>query len=49
MKRKHRKAHFLLWLVLGPAIAAILLLAVTERPASPVNDNLPNTLIEGAR
>lgn len=49
MKRKHRNAHFLLWLILGPVIAAILLLAVTERPASPVNDNLPSTLIEAAR
>ena len=48
MKRAHRKTHLILWLILGPAIFAIITLAVLQRPATPVNDTLPGPLIEEA-
>lgn len=49
MKRTHRKTHVFIWLVLGPAIIAVLLLAVLHRPADPVNESLPDVLREEAR
>ncbi|MEE9380014.1 MAG: hypothetical protein V3V03_01285 [Hyphomonadaceae bacterium] len=49
MKRAHRRTHLLIWLVLGPAMAAILWLAISLRPAAPVNDDLPVSLIEEPR
>lgn len=48
MKRAHRTLHQIIWLVLGPVMAAILWLAVTLRPAEPVNDELPTSLTEEA-
>jgi len=48
MKRAHRKTHLLLWLVLGPAIFAIIALAVMQRPATPLNDALPDSLTQEA-
>ena len=48
MKRAHRKSHLFLWLVLGPAMIAALFLAVQQRPAEPVNDDLPVALLEEA-
>lgn len=48
MKRAHRRAHFALWAILGPVILWILVLAVLNRPAAPMNDLLPDTLIEEA-
>ncbi len=49
MKRSHRKTHLLMWLVLGLVMIAVLLLAVLHRPAEPVNEALPDLLIEEAR
>jgi len=46
MKRAHRKTHLLLWIILGPVIFAIIALAVLQRPAAPMNDALPDTLIQ---
>jgi hypothetical protein len=49
MTRTLRKAHFLMWLVLGPAIAIILILALQARPAptrvdaAPRNPSSPST------
>ena len=48
MKRAHRKSHLLLWLILGPVMFATIVLAVLNRPAAPVNDALPEALIEEA-
>lgn len=48
MKRQHRQRHLILWLLLSPAIAAILLLAVQVRPDAPLNETLPEVLIEEA-
>lgn len=48
MKRVHRKSHLLLWLILGPVIFATIILAVLNRPPAPVNDALPDALIEEA-
>lgn len=45
MKRAHRSAHRLLWLLLAPVIAAILIIAIQVRPAEPVNDAVPEALI----
>ena len=49
MKRAHRKVHFILWLVVGAVIFAVLALAVAHRPAEPVNDALPAALQQGAQ
>lgn len=46
MKRSHRKTHLILWLILGPVMIATLMLAVMHRPAEPVNDTLPDFLLE---
>lgn len=48
MKRAHRKSHFLLWLILAPIMFATIALAVLHRPAAPMNDALPDALIEEA-
>ncbi len=44
MKRSHRSAHRLIWLLLTPAIALVIWLAITMKPAEPVNDALPGAL-----
>ncbi len=49
MKRAHRKTHLLLWIILGPVIVCTLLLSVLHRPAEPINEALPDTLLEEAR
>ncbi|MEM9054381.1 MAG: hypothetical protein AAGB16_03565 [Pseudomonadota bacterium] len=49
MKRAHRKIHFTLWLILGPVMLIVLVLAVMFRPDAPVNDTVPDILIEEAR
>lgn len=49
MKRAHRKMHLAVWIIIGPAVMAILVLAVLNRPNAPVNDALPDALIEDAR
>ena len=49
MKRSHRRLHFLMWALLGPIIFATVLLAVMHRPAEPVNEVLPDTLIGEVR
>ena len=49
MKRKHRKIHLILWLFLGPIILGLLLRAVLHRPDAPVNDTLPDLIIEELR
>lgn len=49
MKRAHRRTHLALWAILGPVMFWILLLAVLDRPSEPINEALPDTLIEEAR
>lgn len=46
MKRAHRKTHLFVWLLLAPSLFAIVWLAVMYRPADPVNELLPELLIE---
>ena len=48
MKRAHRRAHFAIWAILGPAMFWLLFLAVLNRPDAPVNDTLPQDLVEEA-
>ena len=49
MRRAHRKAHIALWLILTPALVAVLYLALSARQSVPVNDALPEALqTEGA-
>ena len=49
MKRAHRKTHLLLWLFLAPVMIGVLLRAVLHRPDAPVNDTLPDIVIEAPR
>ncbi len=51
MKRAHRRAHALLWLILAPAMAATIWLSLRARPADDilVNPELPPSLIEERR
>ncbi|MEZ5921647.1 MAG: hypothetical protein R3C60_09890 [Parvularculaceae bacterium] len=35
MRRPHRRAHLILWLLIAPAAAAGLALALMNRPADP--------------
>jgi hypothetical protein len=49
MKRSHRKAHVLMWMVFGPIALAGLLVAVNARvamptQAPPVTEQLPQTM-----
>ncbi|MEL6448162.1 MAG: hypothetical protein AAFQ62_09490 [Pseudomonadota bacterium] len=49
MRRAHRKAHVALWLLIAPALVAVLYLALSARQSVPVNDALPEVLqTEGA-
>ena len=48
MKRAHRSAHRLIWLLLAPVLAAIIVIALEVRPDAPVNDALPEALSEEA-
>jgi hypothetical protein len=45
MKRAHRSAHRLIWLVLAPLLAAILVFSLMVRPGLPVNEALPFDLV----
>lgn len=44
MKSAHRAAHRVIWLVLAPAIAVVIWLALAHRPAEPLNNALPGAL-----
>ena len=46
MKRAHRRTHFAIWAILGPVMLWLLVLAVQNRPVAPVNDTLPDVLLE---
>ena len=48
MKRAHRRTHFAVWAILGPVLLWLLVLAIQDRPTDPVNDTLPDALIEEA-
>lgn len=41
MKRAHRRWHRLAWLILAPAVAAVLLLSLGWRKDGPSNANVP--------
>jgi len=49
MKRAHRRTHLIIWLILAPVIAATLYFALEQRPPAPVNDALPESIIEEPR
>ncbi|MEO1475541.1 MAG: hypothetical protein AAFS13_04090 [Pseudomonadota bacterium] len=46
MKRVHRRIHVGIWLLVAPAMAAMIWLAVSLRPSPTVNPSLPAPLIE---
>ncbi|MEO1311366.1 MAG: hypothetical protein AAFV51_10420 [Pseudomonadota bacterium] len=49
MKRPHRRAHLLMWLILGPvALATVVVAATSLQPSSTTVEALPQVL-EGAR
>ena len=44
MKRAHRRTHLLMWLILAPLMAAILVFSLNARKPAPVEaDPLKNT------
>ncbi len=47
MKRGHRKWHKRIWLLLGPILFVLLGLDLSLRPDAPVNNVLPQILMEG--
>jgi hypothetical protein len=49
MKRRHKRLHLLIWLLLAPTIAAILYLSITLRPSDPIDNMLPESLVEELR
>ena len=44
MRRAHRRAHIAMWLLIAPALAVVLFLALGERRPEPVNEALPDAL-----
>jgi len=48
MKRAHRSLHRLIWLIMPLLLAGIIVLALIVRPADPVQDTLPEALLEEA-
>jgi hypothetical protein len=48
MKRVHRRWHRLLWLLLTPAAAAVVVLALLSRAALPTNTDLPSAVLAPA-
>ena len=49
MRRAHRKAHVAIWLLITPALVAVIYLALSAQQSVPVNDALPDVLqTEGA-
>lgn len=38
MRRAHRTAHLIVWLLLAPAVAAALFVALGNRPGEPVSE-----------
>ncbi|MEL7296343.1 MAG: hypothetical protein AAGJ86_01710 [Pseudomonadota bacterium] len=47
MKRRQRKLHFVLWLILTPALLYGLWQALSARTNEPVNATLPTAITEG--
>ncbi len=47
MKRAHRRAHLVLWLLIGPAAAAGLALAITRAPSEAAGD-IPSAALTDA-
>ncbi|MEL6363254.1 MAG: hypothetical protein AAFR11_00260 [Pseudomonadota bacterium] len=49
MKRLHRRAHLLMWLILGPAAFATVVVAATSlQPSATTVEALPQ-ILEGSR
>ena len=48
MKRAHRSLHAAIWLILPLVLAAIIAAALMVRPAEPVQETLPEALLEEA-
>ncbi|MEL6830057.1 MAG: hypothetical protein AAFO63_07965 [Pseudomonadota bacterium] len=48
MKRAHRSFHRLVWVILPLVLAGIIVIALLVRPADPVLETLPESLLEEA-
>ena len=46
MKRRQRKMHLLIWVLLTPILAIGFVMALKERPMPPMNTVLPDILDE---
>ncbi len=49
MKRVHRRFHLLLWVIVGPAAAAGLVLALQNLPADPRVELPGSAVTDGGR
>ena len=48
MKRSHRRVHFGMWVIIGPLLMWLLVLAFADLPETPENELLPEALTEEA-
>jgi len=46
MKRSHRRVHFGIWVIIGPLVLWLLVLAFADIPPTPDNTELPEALTE---
>ena len=46
MKRAHRRVHFGMWVIIGPLILWILVLAFLHLPNTPENPTIPDEIVE---
>lgn len=46
MKRAHRRVHFGMWVIIGPLIMWLLVLAFTRLPDTPDNEPIPDEIVE---
>ncbi len=49
MRRPQRRLHLMLWLLVAPAAAAGLLLALRHAPVAPVGEIPADAVTDGAR
>lgn len=44
MKRAHRRAHFLMWIVLVPVIGFLAMVSLSQKPVDPSSD-IPDAIL----
>lgn len=46
MKRIHRRAHLVIWMLLVPTLIMLLVVGMKALPTEPVNEVLPTSLTD---